>query len=88
MAEENNAGAFVELESEEAVKAAMGDRKHPYDVGIGDMGAMPRLIQTHPRIGRAFGALYAQIMFAPGHLNRPEREMVAGVASSAQDCFY
>lgn len=86
MAEENNAGAFVQLESEEAVKAAGGDRKSPYDVG--PVGAMPRLIQTHPRIGRAFGALYAQIMFAPGHLNRQEREMVAGVAASAQDCFY
>ena len=88
MAQEDNAGAFVQLESEEALKAMMGDRKHPYDVGLGEVGEMPRLLQTHPRIGKAFGSLFAQIMFAPGHLNRQEREMVAGVAASAQDCFY
>jgi AhpD family alkylhydroperoxidase len=27
-------------------------------------------------------------MFGPGALSRREREMVAGVAAAAQDCFY
>jgi hypothetical protein len=31
---------------------------------------------------------FATIMFGPGALSRPEREMVAGVAAAAQDCFY
>jgi AhpD family alkylhydroperoxidase len=32
--------------------------------------------------------LLRQIMFEPGNLNRQEREMVAAVASAAQDCYY
>jgi AhpD family alkylhydroperoxidase len=27
-------------------------------------------------------------MFAPGALTRQEREMIAGVAAAAQDCYY
>jgi hypothetical protein len=49
---------------------------------------MYRLIGAHPRIGMGFGRLYARIMFSPGALTRPEREMVAGVAAAAQDCHY
>jgi alkylhydroperoxidase/carboxymuconolactone decarboxylase family protein YurZ len=57
-----------------------------YDFGF--LPAMARLIMAHPRIGPAFGQLFGQIMFAPGALGRREREMVAGVAAAAQDCFY
>jgi len=35
-----------------------------------------------------FAALFGQIMFAPGRLDRREREMVAAVATAAQDCHY
>jgi alkylhydroperoxidase family enzyme len=59
--------------------------------GIYDFGfvpAMTRLVMAHPGIAPAFGALFVQIMFAPGALERPEREMVAAVAAAAQDCFY
>jgi alkylhydroperoxidase/carboxymuconolactone decarboxylase family protein YurZ len=60
---------------------------HPYDFGFA-MG-MSRLIRAHPRIGRAFSALFAEIMFSPeGTLSRREREMVAAVAAAAQDCTY
>jgi len=63
------------------------DRRHPYDFGF--MPAMARLIAAHGRIGSAFSALFTQIMFSPdGKLTRHEREMVASVAASAQDCFY
>ena len=31
---------------------------------------------------------FAEVMFAPGALSRAEREMVAAVASAAQDCEY
>jgi hypothetical protein len=61
--------------------------RHPYDFGF--MPAMARLIAAHGRIGPAFSALYSQVMFSPdGKLTREEREMVAAVAASAQDCFY
>jgi len=59
----------------------------PYDFGF--IPAMGRLIMTHPRIAPAYGALFNEVMFSPeSHLDRREREMVAAVASAAQDCFY
>jgi hypothetical protein len=58
-----------------------------YDFGF--LPAMGRLIVTHPRIGLAFMVMYSEIMFSPeGVLSRAEREMIAGVAAAAQDCFY
>jgi alkylhydroperoxidase/carboxymuconolactone decarboxylase family protein YurZ len=58
----------------------------PYDFGF--LPAMARLLMAHARIGPAFGALFGEIMFAPGALDRQEKEMVAAVAAAAQDCFY
>ena len=49
---------------------------------------MGRLLATHERIGRAMQAAFYEIMFAPGALTRAEREMLAAVASAAQDCQY
>ena len=60
----------------------------PNVYNFGFRAAMGRLQATHPRIGRAFGTLYRQIMFEPGHLSRQEREMVAAVTAAAQDCYY
>ena len=50
--------------------------------------AMGRLLSAHDTLGPAFSALYNQIMHEPGHLSRREREVVASVASAAQDCYY
>ena len=60
--------------------------RHPYDFGyVANMG---RLLAAHPRIGPAFQQLYGEIMFAPGALDRREREMIAAVAARGQECFY
>jgi len=59
---------------------------HPYDFGF--VTGMQRLIMSHMRFAPFFGALFRQIMFEPGRLNRSEREMVAAVAAAAQDCHY
>ncbi|MBI1886327.1 MAG: carboxymuconolactone decarboxylase family protein [Chloroflexi bacterium] len=77
--------AWLQLPSEERVRAYMGSG-HPYDFGF--IPAMARLASAHQRIAPYFGTLFAQIMFAPGALTRREREMVAAVASAAQDCHY
>jgi hypothetical protein len=77
--------AWVEMPSSEDVQALLG-RGAIYDFGF--VPAMSRLVISHMDIAPHFGALFSQIMFAPGALERPEREMVAAVASSAQDCFY
>ncbi len=81
--------AWVDLSHVADLYSAMrgGDMRHPYDFGF--MPAMARLIAAHGRIGAAFSALFSQIMFSPdGKLTRREREMVASVAASAQDCMY
>ena len=79
--------AWVEILSDEELRAQIPpDANYPYDFGF--FPAMARLIRAHGRIGQAFGALYAQIMFVPGHLDRREREMVAAVVSAGQDCHY
>jgi len=78
------AEAWVKLVPEEEVREIFAD--HPYSLGF--IPAMGRLISSHDAIGPHFGALFGQIMFAPGALGRAEREMVAAVTAAAQDCHY
>jgi hypothetical protein len=77
--------AWVELPSTEDVQALLG-RGGIYDFGF--VPAMTRLVLSHLDIAPHFGALFAHVMFAPGALERREREMVAAVTAAAQDCFY
>ncbi len=78
--------AWVDLPSEAQVRTAMPPGPHPYDFGF--LPAMARLIMAHDAIGPWFGALFGQIMFAPGRLDRREREMIAAVTAAVQDCHY
>jgi alkylhydroperoxidase/carboxymuconolactone decarboxylase family protein YurZ len=78
---------FITLPSEEEMRArAANGPKSPYDFGF--LSGMGSLLAAHPRIGPAMQRAFAEIMFAPGALDRAEREMVAAVASAAQDCEY
>jgi alkylhydroperoxidase/carboxymuconolactone decarboxylase family protein YurZ len=78
--------AWVELPSEEQVRAIVPAGAHPYDFGF--VTGMQRLVMAHLDIAPFFGALFRRIMFEPGALSRAEREMVAAVAAAAQDCRY
>jgi hypothetical protein len=79
--------AWVAVPSEEEIRAGIQPgSKIPYDFGF--IPGMRRLLMAHDRLGPAFTALFRQVMFEPGHLSRAEREMVAAVAASAQDCHY
>jgi hypothetical protein len=77
--------AYVRLPDPEEV-ARSRPANHPYNFGF--VTAMSRVLMAHPRIGPKFLAMYSEIMFAPGALERAEREMVAGVAAAAQYCHY
>ena len=84
MAETTVPDAWVTLPDAGQMRMPAG---HPYDFGF--VAGMSRLLRAHERIGRAFSALYAEVMFSPeGVLSRREREMVAAVAAAAQDCTY
>ncbi len=78
---------FIALPTDEELRARMKPGvKSPYDFGF--VGGMSRLLSAHERIGAAMRGFFAEVMFAPGALSRDEREMVAAVASAAQDCEY
>ena len=77
--------SWIEIPTTEQIRTASAGGG-PYDFGF--IPAMGRLLMTHRRIGPAFRALFGEIMFQPGHLDRRERELVAAVSSAAQDCFY
>jgi Carboxymuconolactone decarboxylase family len=78
---------FITLPSDEEMRAeTKPGMKSPYDFGF--IGGMSRLLSAHERLGRAMRGFFAEVMFAPGALSRDEREMVAAVASAAQDCEY
>lgn len=78
---------FITLPTDEEMRAEMKPgMKSPYDFGF--IGGMSRLLSAHERLGRAMRGFFAEVMFAPGALSRDEREMVAAVASAAQDCEY
>lgn len=82
-----NREAWVAIPTSEELRPLMPPgARHPYDFGF--FPAMARLIRSHGRLGAPLGRLYGEVMFEPGVLERREREMVAAVASAAQDCFY
>ncbi len=80
--------AWVSMPSSQELSAKMRDAgiELPYDTSF--FPAMSRLIRTHWRIGLVYGPLFHEVMMAPGYLTRAERELVATVASAAQDCHY
>ena len=82
---EQDRQAWVALADADFARQVMAGS--PYDFGFAP--GMTRLIMAHGRIAAAFGQLFSEVMFSPdGVHTRAEREMVAGVASAAQDCFY
>jgi len=80
--------AWVRIPSEEERRSQLLHGTPASAYGFEFIPAMARLQAAHEKIGPALGALLKQIMFEPGYLNRREREMVAAVASAAQDCNY
>jgi alkylhydroperoxidase/carboxymuconolactone decarboxylase family protein YurZ len=83
MRPQSNREAWIRIRREDEIPL---DTPNTYNFGF--RAAMGRLQATHPPIGRAFSALFRQIMFEPGQLSRQEREMVAAVTAAAQDCYY
>jgi uncharacterized peroxidase-related enzyme len=79
--------AWIALASEAQVRAVVGAQRYETLMG-GVVPRMARLIMTHPVIGRALGLLSGVVNFSAGALSRAEREMVATIAASAQDCRY
>jgi alkylhydroperoxidase/carboxymuconolactone decarboxylase family protein YurZ len=78
---------FITLPTPEELRARPVSAP-PSSYNFGIVAGMGSLLAAHPRIGPAMQRAFSEIMFAPGALDRAEREMVAAVASAAQDCEY
>lgn len=79
---------FIILPTDDEMRARgqASGMKPVYNFGF--VGGMSRLLAAHGRIGKALQGAFYEMMFAPGALSRAEREMLAAVASAAQDCEY
>ena len=70
---------------------AEGPLKEEYDAAVGRAGKVFNILKAmslNPPVLRASMELYKAIMFGESGLSRRERELLATVTSSAQDCYY
>jgi len=79
---------FITLPTDEEMRARAQAAGFKPVYNFGFIGGMSRLLAAHERIGKALQGAFYEMMFAPGALDRAEREMLAAVASAAQDCEY
>ena len=62
-----------------------------YRVARWKQGRVPNIVKVsslNPRTLVALGPLYRTLMEGPSPLSRPERKMIAVVASKVNNCFY
>ena len=62
-----------------------------YDAAIGRAGKIFNIVKAmslRPEVLHASMEMYKAIMFGPSSLSRAERELLATVTSSANDCHY
>ena len=70
---------------------AEGPLKEEYDAAVERAGKVFNILKAmslRPGVLRASIALYREIMFGESGLSRKERELLATVASAAQNCDY
>ena len=70
---------------------ADGRLKDEYDAAIRRAGKVFNVVKAmspNPRVLNRSMELYKAIMFGPSELSRIERELLAVVVSSANDCHY
>jgi uncharacterized peroxidase-related enzyme len=70
---------------------AEGPLKEEYDAAVERAGKVFNILKAmslRPGVLRASMALYREIMFGESGLSRKERELLATVASTAQNCEY
>ena len=62
-----------------------------YDAAVGRAGKIFNIVKAmslRPEVLHASMEMYRAIMFGPSSLSRAERELLATVTSSANDCHY
>jgi alkylhydroperoxidase/carboxymuconolactone decarboxylase family protein YurZ len=70
---------------------AEGPLREEYEAAVDRAGKVFNILKAmslRPAVLQASIALYREIMFGESGLSRKERELLATVASAAQDCHY
>ncbi len=70
---------------------ASGPLEDEYDAAVGRAGKVFNIVKSmslRPEVLKESMRLYRAIMFGPSELTRAERELLATVTSSANDCHY
>ena len=70
---------------------ATGELKGEYDAAVGRAGKVFNIVKAmslRPRVLHEAMDLYKEVMFGRCELSRAERELLAVVVSSANDCHY
>ena len=70
---------------------ATGELKAEYDAAIGRAGRIYNIVSSmslRPGVLARSMEMYKAIMFGPSGLTRAERELLATVVSSTNDCYY
>ena len=73
------------------VDEATGSLADEYAAAIGPRGKVFNIVKAmclNPLVLNRSMALYKAIMFGPSELSRAERELLATVVSTANDCHY
>ena len=73
------------------VDEATGKLAQEYDAAVARAGKVFNIVQAmclNPVVLNRSMALYKAIMFGPSKLSRAERELLATVVSTANDCHY
>ena len=85
---ESHAVAYIRLIDEDE---ATGPLKDEYDAAIRRAGKVFNIVKAmclNPLVLNRSMALYQAIMFGPSELSRADRELLAVVVSTANDCHY
>jgi uncharacterized peroxidase-related enzyme len=73
------------------VDEATGELRVEYDAALERAGKVFNVVKAmslRPEVLKRSIGLYREIMFGPSPLSRQERELLAVVVSSANDCHY
>ncbi len=81
--------AWIRLIPPERAEGLLKSLYHAARKRAGKVYQVIRLQSRKPRVLQASTRLYTELMHAPdGSLTRAQREMIATVVSSANECFY
>ena len=81
--------AWIEVIAEDAAEGELaelyGELRSP-QTGVVDH--VMKIHSLHPQTMRDHAQLYKTLMYGPGGITRPEREMIGVVVSAVNRCFY